>query len=81
MHTKNNTAAQNWRLSKREQQVAKGLCAGLAPRQLATQLGVSYETVRKHRASLYRKLRVDCVIELMRILKPYQNAFFQPCGT
>jgi DNA-binding CsgD family transcriptional regulator len=75
MGTTNNVAGQVRTLSKREQEVAAGLCAGLAPRQLAVQLGISLETTRKHRASLYRKLRVSNIVELMRALAPEQHPF------
>lgn len=81
MTTADNLVGQSGRLSKREQQVASGLCAGIAPKQLAMQLGISIETVRKHRASLYRKLAVNSIVGLMRSQAPDQGVFFQHCMT
>jgi DNA-binding CsgD family transcriptional regulator len=66
-------------LGRREREVADALRAGLAPRQIAERLGISIETVRKHRANIYRKLKIAGITQLIATLGPYRAVFFQPC--
>jgi LuxR family maltose regulon positive regulatory protein len=46
-------------LSAREQEILKLLAAGLTNREIADQLVISPETVKKHSASIYAKLAVS----------------------
>jgi DNA-binding CsgD family transcriptional regulator len=66
-------------LGRREREVADALRAGLAPRQIAEQLGISIETVRKHRTNIYRKLKITGIAQLIGTLGPHRAFFFQPC--
>ena len=50
-------------LSKREKEILETLAKGLLYKQIADQLGISKETVKKHVYSIYEKLHVDNRIE------------------
>jgi DNA-binding NarL/FixJ family response regulator len=50
-------------LSKREKEILETLAKGLLYKQIADQLGISKETVKKHVYSIYQKLHVDNRIE------------------
>lgn len=45
-------------LSRREQQVADAVARGLSNRQIAAELLISRETVKRHLSSIYSKLSV-----------------------
>ncbi len=45
-------------LTPRESQVIEGLAQGMVPKELAHELGISYETVREYTKSVYAKLHV-----------------------
>ena len=47
-------------LSPREKQLVDGLSRGLRYRELATELGISVETVRTHLKRIYAKMKVGC---------------------
>ena len=47
------------RLTAREQQVAATLRNGLKNREIAAELGISPETVKRHLASVYGKLQLS----------------------
>lgn len=57
-------------LTPRESQVLHLLAEGLVPKEVSAQLGISYETVREHLKSIYRKLhvksRTEAVIKYLR---------------
>jgi DNA-binding NarL/FixJ family response regulator len=57
-------------LTAREQQIAAAIARGLSNRQVATELGISPETVKRHLASIYSKLalpgRVALAIHVVR---------------
>jgi DNA-binding CsgD family transcriptional regulator len=67
------------RLTQREREVAEGLCTGDAPRRIAQQLRISPETVRKHRASIYRKLGIGSITQLIATLGPRCEVFILRC--
>ena len=50
-------------LSKREKEILETLAKGLLYKQIADQLGISKETVKKHVYSIYEKLHVGNRIE------------------
>lgn len=56
-------------LTAQEQEILSRLAAGLAPKEVAAQLGISWETVRKHTSNIYEKLhvhsRVEAVLKFM----------------
>lgn len=52
-------------LTGRERDVLQGIVDGLGDKQVAVRLGVSFETVRTHAKSIYRKLHVVGRGELM----------------
>jgi DNA-binding NarL/FixJ family response regulator len=45
-------------LTRREQQVAEGVARGLSNRQIAAELGISSETVKRHLGTIYQKLAI-----------------------
>jgi DNA-binding NarL/FixJ family response regulator len=57
-------------LSRREQQVADAAARGLSNRQIAAELLISRETVKRHLSSIYAKLalpgRVVLAIHVLR---------------
>jgi FixJ family two-component response regulator len=56
------------RLTKREREVCDLVAAGLLNKQIAYELGMSEKTVKVHRGRLTRKLEVDSVPALVRLL-------------
>lgn len=56
-------------LSAREQNIVHLLAEHHRPRSVATELGISYHTVRNHLRRIFRKLNVSSQSELLRILK------------
>jgi FixJ family two-component response regulator len=56
------------RLTPRERQVADLVAEGLLNKQIAYALGISEETVKVHRGRVTRKLGVDSVPALVRLL-------------
>jgi DNA-binding NarL/FixJ family response regulator len=57
-------------LTARERQVAGAIARGLSNRQIAQELGISTETVKRHLASIYSKLslpgRVALAVHVVR---------------
>ena len=45
-------------LTARETEVLAALADGLAPKEVASSLGISWDTVRNHITSIYEKLHV-----------------------
>jgi FixJ family two-component response regulator len=56
------------RLTKREREVCDLVAAGLLNKQIASELGMSEKTVKVHRGRVTRKLDVDSVAALVRLL-------------
>ena len=56
------------RLTKREREVCDLVAAGLLNKQIAVELGMSEKTVKVHRGRATRKLDVDSVAALVRLL-------------
>jgi two-component system response regulator FixJ len=56
------------RLTPRENEVLAGLLEGLSSRLLADRLSLSVRTVEMHRANLMRKLEVQSLAELTRVV-------------
>lgn len=46
-------------LTHRERQVARAVSRGLRNREIASEFGISEETVKKHLATIYGKLAVN----------------------
>jgi FixJ family two-component response regulator len=57
-------------LSDREREVMALLLDARNTKEIAAHLGIGVQTVSKHRASLFEKLGVRNVVELMRLLQP-----------
>jgi len=55
-------------LSPREREVMDGLIVGKHAKSIARELGISPKTVEFHRANLYKKMRVDNLVALVRML-------------
>lgn len=64
-------------LAPREQQILEALSRGLAPKEVAAELFISYETVRDYLKSIYQKLHVRSRTEA--VLK-YLDAGHRPGG-
>lgn len=52
-------------LTPRELEIARLLCGGLAPKEIALKLDRSVKTVRAHIHSLHRRLRVQSTVDLV----------------
>jgi DNA-binding CsgD family transcriptional regulator len=52
-------------LTPREQQVCDLICSGLTVKQAARELGISYYTVDQHKQSIYLKLGVNKISQLV----------------
>jgi DNA-binding NarL/FixJ family response regulator len=53
-------------LTAREQQVAEYLCLGWQNKEIAEALHISHRTVEDHRNTIYEKMVVRNVVELVR---------------
>jgi DNA-binding NarL/FixJ family response regulator len=53
------------RLTKREQEIVAALMRGCANKEIARELGVSYQTVKNQLTTLFRKLGVAGRLELV----------------
>lgn len=64
-------------LTARERQVLEGVVAGLASKQIASQLGIMEKTVEVHRKHIRQKMGVRCSVDLVRAVmlasKPAQR--------
>lgn len=56
-------------LTKREQQVCLLVAKGLLNKQIAGELGSTEKTIKSHRGSVMRKLRVGSVAELVQLVR------------
>jgi len=56
------------KLSEREREVKRMLVDGKSLKQIAVELGISHQTVAKHRARILEKLKVRSEPELLRLL-------------
>ena len=56
------------RLTKREREVCELVAAGMLNKQIASELGMSEKTVKVHRGRVTRKLDVDSVAALVRLV-------------
>jgi len=59
------------RLSPREREVMDLVVAGLLTKEIASQLGISPKTVEVHRSHITKKMQVECVAELVRLMSDY----------
>lgn len=57
------------RLTPREHEVLDLVVAGRMNKQIAAQLGTAEQTVKQHRGRVMRKLEVDSVAELVRVVE------------
>lgn len=55
------------RLTPREREVLTHVLGGCLNKQIAADLGIAERSVKRHRTSLMRKLKVDSVAELVRL--------------
>lgn len=62
------------RLTKREKEILNLLAEGKMNREIAEELELSVRTVETHRASIFKKLETDTIIELGRILVQLRSA-------
>jgi FixJ family two-component response regulator len=61
-------------LSPRQRQVLRYVFEGSGNREIADQLGISVKTVELHRACMMRKMCVDSVTALIRMMSDYRHA-------
>jgi DNA-binding CsgD family transcriptional regulator len=52
-------------LSPREKEILNLLLTNHSNRQIEAKLCIDYETIRSHRKSIYRKLEVNTILELV----------------
>jgi FixJ family two-component response regulator len=67
-HADRETALRLERLTKREREVCNLVTRGLLNKQIAYELGTSEKTVNVHRGRVMRKLEVDSVAALVRLV-------------
>jgi FixJ family two-component response regulator len=67
-HVQHETEQRLARLTKREREVCDLVAAGLLNKQIAVELGMSEKTVKVHRGRVTRKLDVDSVAALVRLM-------------
>ncbi|MDK1386467.1 response regulator [Sinorhizobium sp. 8-89] len=60
-------------LSTRERDVLRGVSSGLMSKQIAYELGLTEITIKVHRASMMKKMRVGSIIELIRLIEPVRD--------
>ncbi len=60
-----NNKMDEYKLSPREREVVKHICAGLQVKEIANKLFISLDTVRKHMRSIYLKCDVHNKVELL----------------
>ena len=60
-------------LTSREKEIFNLLLNGVSPKEIAYKLNIHYKTVDTHRSSLYRKLGVQSIQELMAKYSPEQT--------
>jgi DNA-binding NarL/FixJ family response regulator len=69
-------------LTRREQQVADAVARGLSNKQIASEFGISIETVKRHLSSIYSKLemtgRVMLAVHVIRSARPEQATVASP---
>jgi len=61
------------RLTAREREVCELVAAGMLNKQIAYELGMSEKTVKVHRGRVTRKLAVDSVAALVRLMSTREN--------
>jgi FixJ family two-component response regulator len=66
------------RLTARERQVCELVARGLLNKQIAYELGASENTVKVHRARVMRKLSVDSVASLVRLMSESERRQSSP---
>ena len=57
------------RLTRREQELARLVCDGRSNQEIADEIGLSLETVKKHLHSVFRKLEVSSRGRLMAMMR------------
>jgi DNA-binding NarL/FixJ family response regulator len=66
-------------LSKRETEILEQLCVGLANKEIADRLGISFETVRVHLKNIFEKLHVRSRTEAaVRFLNAREHVKWRP---
>ncbi|WP_368040501.1 response regulator [Roseicella sp. DB1501] len=65
-------------LTLREREVAQAICEGLANKEIAHRLGISFKTVESHRASLMRKIHAHSVLDVVRFAERNNITFAGP---
>ncbi|MEN0073570.1 MAG: response regulator transcription factor [Paracraurococcus sp.] len=65
-------------LTLREREVAQAICEGLANKEIAHRLGISFKTVESHRASLMRKIHAHSVLDIVRFAERNNITFAGP---
>lgn len=65
----NDAVSNQFMLTLREKQVIKGLVSGQKAKELADELGLTYETVKSHRKNIYLKLEISSLAELILLFR------------
>ena len=60
--------AKSFNLSRREKEVLKLLIENLSNEEIGEKIFVSKETVKSHRKNIYRKLGVNNVLDLYKLI-------------
>jgi DNA-binding NarL/FixJ family response regulator len=60
-------------LTQREEEVAESFALGLTYKEIANELVVSPNTIRRHIESIYKKLGVASKVELFQMIRPHSS--------
>lgn len=61
------------KLTVREREIAQLLVSGLSKKEVATKLFISVATVETHTKNVYKKLKVNKIVELAQLLEQFQS--------
>lgn len=61
------------KLTVREREIAQLLVSGLSKKEVATKLFISVATVETHTKNVYKKLKVNKIVELSQLLEQFQS--------
>lgn len=59
-------------LTRREREVLEAVIAGNLSKQIARQLGITIKTVEAHRSNIIKKMQVDSVVQLVRVITEHR---------
>ena len=71
----NDTFSNQWILTNREKEIVQKLVSGTKAEVIASELGLSYETIKSHRKNIYLKLEINSLAELIHLAGSWTESF------